>query len=122
MIWIKRISPFVIIGLLFVAYHLYTSAVEKREQDLQDRYALITAQVWVASAVYRESPNLFRAYRDSLLTANNVTTDSIEGFIASYQSTPEQLTPFTKTVKELVDSLIDVADSLKQAGDTTQTQ
>ena len=111
-VWIKRVSPLVLIALAWFAYTHYTAGQAEREETAIEQYALITAQVWIASAKFRENPDRFLGYRDSLLKVNLLTTDSLDSFLEEYKNEPEGLTPFARMVKGFVDSLIAIEDSL----------
>jgi len=118
-IWIKRASPFVLIALAWFVWQSYTTEQTRKFEEQQQKYALVTAQVWVASATYRNNPDSFLSYRDSLLNANSLTTDSLDRFLEDYSSEPETLTPFARMVKAAVDSLVAIEDSIPDPADQT---
>jgi hypothetical protein len=82
----------------------YRYVDERREQTLR-RHALVTARVWVARARYRDDPEGFAAYRDSLLDANGLTSAQIRDYLARAEEQPEQSEDFVSLVSEYVDSL-----------------
>ena len=116
-IWIKRASPFVLIALAWFVWQSYTTEQTRKFEEQQQKYALVTAQVWVASATYRDNPDSFLSYRDSLLHSNDLTTDSLDRFLEDYSSEPETLKPFARMVKAAVDSLVAIEDSLSDLSD-----
>lgn len=112
MIWVRRFVPLVVIAGIWFAYRVYTSSQSEREERLRQPYALITAQVWVASAKFRNDPERFLRFRDSLLRAHSLSTESLRGVVDSYRDEPERLDLFSAMVKKYVDSLIAIEDSL----------
>ena len=128
MIWVKRLLPFVIIAVAIYAYIGYTGKEEEKRAALDDRQALVTAQIWVASAKHRANPEEYLRIRDSLLAAGSMTKDDLVEFINADTGQPENLAPFMNLVNEYVDSLLDmedslamaIEDSLRRAADTTQ--
>jgi len=118
-IWIKRASPFVLIALAWFAWQLYSTEQTREFEEQQQKYALVTAQVWVASATYRNNPDSFLSYRDSLLHSNDLTTDSLDRLLDYNRSEPEMLTPFARMVKAAVDSLVAIEDSIPDPADQT---
>jgi hypothetical protein len=128
LIWVKRLLPFVIIVVAIYVYIGYMGKKEEKQAALDDRHALVTAQIWVASAKYRANPDAFIRVRDSLLATCSLTSDALREFVYSDTGQPEDLAPFMNLVKEYVDSLLDIEDSiamarkdsLRQAADTTR--
>lgn len=118
MIWIKRILPFVIIAGLFFGYHFYNKSQLERKDKREKEYALITAQAWIATIKYREAPELYLAYRDSLLESYNLSADSLKLFVESYESNAEDLLQLSSRIKNNVDSILHVQDSLKRIADS----
>ena len=118
MIWIKRITPFIIILAGWYGYNYYTIYQYDKVREEQNRYALITAQVWVASVKYRNEPDRYIEYRDSLLLTENLSADSIKLYIEQFKDRAEWLGPLANQIKEYIDSLIIVEDSLKAVEDS----
>lgn len=90
----------------------YIRAEKEKRARIEDRYALVTAQIWVASAKHRANPEEFLRVRDSLLEADSLTSDDLRAFVAADSGQAEKLTPFMSLVQQYVDSLMDVEDSL----------
>lgn len=111
MIWIKRIAPFVIIILIILSILRYNKQKEIEFTHNTDNYALVTAQLWIATAQFRNEPERYLLFRDSLLTAKNISIEEIERYIKEYEETPEDYYPFTIKLKKYVDSLYVIADS-----------
>jgi len=112
LIWIKRIAPFVIIAVAVYAYIQVWQRRAVAEAERNQKYALATARVWVASARLRSDPEEFIRYRDSLLAADSLSAADVRRFVGLFQEKPEELHPFSKLVQEYVDSLLDIEDSL----------
>ncbi len=105
MIWIKRIAPLVVLVAGYFGYAYYASTRAESEQTLLDRHALVTAQVWVASAWYRNDPEAFISYRDSLLNDAKLSVGRMNAFLALLEDHPRQSSGFVTRVKYYVDSL-----------------
>jgi hypothetical protein len=121
LIWIKRLVPFIIITAAVYLYLHFTSLKDEEEARLEQEYALVTAQIWVASARLRSQPEEFLRYRDSLLDEHSLTEQDLLAYVRSDSSSPEKLYPFSRTVQEMVDSLLDIEDSLALArGDSSR--
>ena len=68
--------------------------------------ALVTAQVWVGSAEYRQDPARYLAWRDSLLEAEGLSADSLQVYLRRYQDHPAGYEDYTRLVSYYVDSII----------------
>ncbi len=112
MIWIKRIAPFVVIILVILSILWYNKQNKAEFVHNTDNYALITAQLWIATAQFRNEPEKYLLFRDSLLIAQNISIKEIEKYLKEYEKTPENYYPFTAQVKKYVDSLYIIADSV----------
>jgi len=111
-IWLKRLLPLAVIGLGWLGYSFLDKTVSARQEQEENRLALVTAQVWIATAMYRNDPERYLAYRDSLLKANDIPRDEVFAFLVQREKYPEELLPFAQKVQRLVDSLYHVEDSL----------
>lgn len=114
MIWLKRILPLV---LIVGGWHLYTMYTENRlaeDERMAQEYALVTAQVWLATAVYRDDNAEFLRARDSLFAAAGLTMDELESYLQEHRSRPEFYTPYVRLIKTYFDSLT------KPPADSTQ--
>ncbi len=112
MIWLKRLVPFLVIAAGWFGYTFWTDSSAAQRQAEEDRLARVTAQVWIATAKYRDDPDRFLAYRDSLLDAYNVPREEVFSFLDRREDQPEEMLPFAREVQRLVDSLKRVEDSL----------
>ena len=105
MIWIKRALPFVVIAAAVFGYRMY-DAHQKREQAFQTRqYALATAHLWVARARFRNDPQMYDSFRDSILAAYDISTDEISEFAQRHRDQPERYASYGRLVRLYVDSL-----------------
>ena len=104
-IWVKRLVPLLVIGGAVLGYHYYDKFTVEKKLLQDERKALITAKVWVASTVYRDDPGRFLAYRDSLLKAEGVSDKDMSGYLQAYGDKTERFNNFTWLVQQYVDSL-----------------
>lgn len=74
------------------------------EQDVE-RMAQATAEIWVATATYRDSADVFLAYRDSVLTSHQLSQSDIDAFTSRFRETSEEYAGYMSRVNDLVDSL-----------------
>lgn len=115
LIWVKRLIPFVIIAAAVFVYLEYERKQDEKRALEENRHALVTAQIWVASARYRANPEQYLKVRDSLLAAASMSADDLRAFINADTGQPENLTPYMNLVQEYLDSLLDIEDSIRMA-------
>jgi hypothetical protein len=120
LVWLKRLAPFVVLGLIALAWYIYDTASTSEMDRATDEYAFVTAQVWVASARYRQQPEQFIAWRDSLLTARSLSLEKLEKYFEIYKDQPEEYFTFVHQVRVYVDSLFLVEDSLRIGRETAE--
>lgn len=101
-----------LLGLTWASYTYWDQYQSEQRAAEEEQLALVTAQVWVATALYRDDPEQYLSYRDSLLAASNVPCDQVFEFLQKRQSEAEDLLPFAQRVNQLVDSLALIQDSL----------
>ena len=104
-IWIKRLIPLVVILAGVLGYNFYVKDARQRKKLQDEQNALITAKVWIASAIYRNYPNSFINYRDSLFKTSNVSASEMTGYLKAYGDKTEQFNNFTLLVQLYIDSL-----------------
>ncbi len=121
MVWFKRLLPILIIGGAWIGYQQWQIYVEKKKDSEEQRIAQVTAQVWVATATWRDDPESYIAYRDSLLQASDVSVESLYEYLERYERRPEQYLPFALKVSRYVDSLARIQDSIIK-GDTVSVE
>lgn len=105
MLCIKRLISFAFLPAIVFGYLLYDSIKSERQYQQTQRHALVTAQVWVATARFRSEPESFLTYRDSVLKANGLSKQLMEDYLARYKDHTEKYEPFTTLVNQYVDSL-----------------
>ncbi len=97
------------------AYFIYGNYKTAQNRELSQKYALITAQSWLATAKFKDEPEKYIAFRESLLTAQNTTIDEIESFLSEYKNEAEKYVGYAGFVKFYVDSLVAIEDSIIKA-------
>ena len=117
MVWIRRIAALLIIAGIAYGWYYSTIGEQERLKDRADRYANIIAEIWVGSAKYRQVPQQYNAFRDSLLVAYDLTEQEIREFQRRYADHPEDYLYFAEKIKLTVDSLVLIADSSIKAGE-----
>lgn len=105
MIWLKRILPLVLVVATWFAYTSYTEYQIAEDERLAHQYALVTAQVWLATAVHRNDNPEFLRVRDSLFEASGFSKDELNAYLQEHKSRPEFYAPYVRLVKTYVDSL-----------------
>jgi hypothetical protein len=123
LIWTKRLAPLLVIIIGVLGYHFWTSYRQKSYVIEENRMALITAQVWVKTARFAGQPERFVAWRDSMMTAEDVSREELAGFLDRWTDHQEEYLSFVQRVQKCVDSLALIEDSLitaeaKAAADT----
>lgn len=106
LIWLKRLLPLIVLAAGWFGYSSYTRYAAAARAAREDRYAQATAEIWVATVFYRNKPEQFIVFRDSLLAARGLDRSAVEKFLRTYDSAPEAMEPFVKQIKQHVDSLI----------------
>ncbi len=122
MFWFKRLLLVAAIIGLLSAYSIYGKYKTAKNEELSQKYALVTAQSWLATAKFKDEPEKYIAFRDSLLAAQNITTVEIESFLSEYKEEAEKYIGYAGFVKFYVDSLAAIEDSiLKTVSDTVKS-
>lgn len=122
MFWFKRLLLVAAIIGLLSAYFIYGKYKTAENEELSQKYALITAQSWLATAKFMDEPEKYVAFRESLLTAQKTTIDEIESFLSEYKEKAEKYVGYAGFVKFYVDSLVAIEDSiLKTAPDAVKS-
>ena len=114
MIWVKRLSPLVLIIVLWFAYDTYDKYRTKKFAAEADHRALVTAQVWVASADFRGDPAKYLAWRDSTLKANSLSPSEMDDYLQLLQGKPASRQEFASRINHYVDSIVAQRDSLRR--------
>ena len=104
------------------AYFIYGNYKTAKIKELSQKYALITAQSWLATAKFMDEPKKYLAFRESLLTAQKTTIDEIESFLSEYKEEAEKYVTYAGFLKFYVDSLVAIEDSIqKTVSDTLKS-
>ena len=122
LIWLKRLLPVIVLTATVGLYFLWDKWSAQRQLQEQDRVALVTAQAWIATAKYRNDPERYIQYRDSLLKASGVAREEVFGFLERTGDPPEELLPFARRVQALVDSLYRIEDSVLKSQNHDSTE
>lgn len=109
-----------VLGLIALAWYTYDTVSTKEMDRATDEYALLTAQVWMASAQYRQQPEQFIAWRDSLLAARSLSLETLEKYFDIYENQPEDYYKFAHKVRVYVESLFLIEDSLRMVRETAE--
>ena len=110
-----------ITGLLS-AYFIYGKYETAKNQELSRKYALITAQSWIETAKFKDEPEKYIAFRESLIVAQKTTIDEIESFLSEYKEEAEKYVTYAGFLKFYVDSLVAIEDSIqKTVSDTLKS-
>ncbi len=108
LIWFKRFLPILLILVGWLAWKGITNSQQEKATAIDSRYALVTAQVWLASATYRSDPAAFLAYRDSLMHANNIAPEEMFRHLEVFQNDLNRELAFSQLVSRTVDSLMKI--------------
>lgn len=112
LIWLKRALPLVVIALIWPGYTAWDRITTANREREESRLALVTAQVWIATAKYRYDQERYLEYRDSLLESADVLREQVFAFLEGREDQPEEMLPFAQKVQRLVDSLYLIEDSI----------
>lgn len=104
-IWVKRLLLLILIAAGVLGYLFYDKTTRAKKLLEDEQKALLTARVWVAGAVYRDEPDRFVFFRDSLLKANHLTLEDMTIYLRAYGDKTERFNNFTWLVQQYVDSL-----------------
>src|SRR3989304_2430568 len=101
-IWLKRVAPLLVLVVGWQGYSLIGRARTERRESLVQKPALATAQIWIATAHYRNAPDQYITYRDSVLSAYGLSADQMFEYLQRQRERPEQFHSFTAAVKTYV--------------------
>ena len=106
MIWLKRLLPLVLIAAAWFGYDYFQNQRYDAEVSRADHIAQVTSRLWLANARLRSDSTAFLAYRDSLLSAQGLTLEGIQAFMAKVKAQPQKYDTFAVLVTYYVDSLV----------------
>lgn len=105
--------------LLWFAWTSYQSMQAEERLAYDAKIAEVTAHLMVASAKYRDQPEVYKSYRDSLLTAWGTVPEEIDSFPTLYEGEVKAYRQFVGLMDAKVDSLFKLEDSIRRLSDTT---
>ena len=105
-IWFRRTWPLVLIAALIFGYNYYSKQQAALEVHRENQIALVTAKLWVASALYRHDPARYTEFRDSVLTATGLQEHHIELYMQRYKEDDINPATFADKVQFKIDSLV----------------
>lgn len=105
MIWLKRLLPFVVLAAAWFGYDYYQKQQFAAEVSRADQIARVTSRLWLANAELRPDSTAYLAFRDSLLSANGLTIEGIEAYMAQVQAQPQKHDTFAVMLTYYIDSL-----------------
>ena len=105
--------------VLWFGWTGYQSFQTERREAHNLKIASVTAHLFVASAKYRDQPEIYTGYRDSLLAAKGTTKGELDSFPGQYGEDVFGYRNFVGLLDNLVDSLYRMEDSIRRANDTT---
>ncbi|MDZ4722726.1 MAG: hypothetical protein SGI97_02295 [candidate division Zixibacteria bacterium] len=107
-LWLRRLSPFILVAVLWFGYRLIGDQRTLSQNAERELFGLATAKVWIATAKYRDQPEKFLLYRDSLLSEMELSPEQMFDYIEKSEDDPDRMLLFTQVVKRLIDSLYSV--------------
>ena len=101
----KWLSLIIIVLAIWPGYRLYKRCTAERQYQEAEKHAIAAAHVWVASATLRDDPAAFLAFRDSVLSAEGLSSSQMTDYIAAFNDRPEDIGLFAELVRSYIDSL-----------------
>ena len=117
--WLRQFLVPLAVVVLGLAYWGWHRAHNRQLAAATDKYAYVTAHLWVATATYRQDQQGYFKYRDSLLSANSVSVDQVEEFLRRWREEPERYDDYAHRVSQLVDSLLAPSGTLDADSEST---
>lgn len=115
MIWLKRLAPLIALAVIWFGYKQFQARERKQQQAEMHQKATIVAHLWLAAAGYRTDPPRYEAFRDSLLSANQLTKEELQAFSGQFADDPNANVELMNLVSKAADSLYPKWDSLWRA-------
>lgn len=106
MVWFRRLLALALVLLAVGGYAYVRQHRRAAAQAERAHLALLTARIWVGTAEYRDRPAVFLAWRDSLLAAENLTSDSLRVRVDRLRADPSASGDYFRQVSRFVDSLV----------------
>jgi len=121
LIWIKRVIPIVMIGLTIGGYISYRDHIQKNYDELTQNRAEVTARVWFTATRFRNEPETYISFRDSLLAEARITREQMQQYLDMYNKEPEKYEKFAQWVNYYIDSLCDLRESYRSGRNKLDT-
>lgn len=112
MLWVRRFIFLLLLIIVTSGYYVVKRTTSYFERKEAEKYAHITAQIWIATARFHDNPEKYRQFRDSLLQSEKITKDDLNDYLHEYQDSPEKYLLFMTAVDVKMDSIIKLEDSL----------
>lgn len=106
MVWVRLLGVIVALAVIVLGYQWWHDRRENTALEERMHLALVTAQVWIAAAEYRQEPDRFLVWRDSLLAVEGVSADSMQLFLRRYEDRLAGYEDYARLVSYYIDSLI----------------
>lgn len=104
--WLRRYLVPLMVVLLVLAFFGWHRWHKQHLAAATEKYARVTAQLWVATATYRQDQQGYLKYRDSLMEANDISADEVDEYLRRWREEPERYDEYASRVSQLVDSLL----------------
>ncbi len=114
-VWVKRFAPIVLVAVFWFGYRWWAGLNAASEEAQLQRISQAVAQIWIGSATYRDQPERFLAFRDSLLKADEISQAEIDRYVKNREANPDDSYLFSQTVSRKVDSMYRIIDSTLRA-------
>ena len=105
---IRRLILPLIIVVAIIGVFFYNRWRTTQASEIRERCAQATAHIWLATATFRDDPEQFLTFRDSILRDHGLTTEEVQAYTSQDAAEPERYAAFVSRVNDLVDSLIAV--------------
>jgi hypothetical protein len=93
-------------------HYVYNRLTAHLEMEKAEKFAKITAYTWVAAAKFNKDSTQYRSFRDSILSAEDLSMDEVDDYFSHYQKHPERYVHFANFLDVFVDSLVKLEDSI----------
>lgn len=120
LIWLKRLVPFILIAAIIGGYYFYREKQKEEIIETSKEHALVTAKVWYASARFKDEPEKFENYRDTVLADAGLSKEQMYQFLELYKNVPVNYEVFAQWVSYYVDSLYEIGQGYDKKKDYKQ--
>jgi hypothetical protein len=92
--------------VIYFGYKYIQKEHKKKIEAEYTKYAAAISEISIAVELYRNYPDSFLLFRDSILNKHNLTMDSIENFRAKLDEDKAEWAKVWSNVKTITDSLV----------------